>query len=1409
MTILKTFGLALVPLLLIGGATAADLELAQKPMELAQGVSPNVVIIMDDSGSMDWEVITKGYNNSGLFAYNQNKKEAGDVGSEIFDQDFCTITRSGTYYGYKHGVQFASNFSPSVCDTAHDLAWRFRNSVYNPLYYDPTKIYEPWPGLSTTNDIDTLKPVPYSELTAYLSKTRTSFGLLGFDNPANPVEFVDLVKNGAIKSSEPVYEVDGIVGGGFAYYDWTDNQNVGEVGYLEYNGKYTYKTYRVKDGADGVSADIDLVSGSLTSATDFGTAGVEVGDWVIIKDPDVPDHNGVYKITKVATTVLTLDTTGRDFKIPLTTPITTRIFDVVVPDNKYIWDDAVADADTVMRVLVKDLDVDKQKNFQNWFNFYRSRNLSVKAALHVVLEDIDSLRLGYTTLNSSGNDFPVETLNPSIYGIDGAKARLMKEIDTTISNGFTPLRTALRDVGNYFSAASTDNKFGADTHPYIILDDGSGSIAEAAMCQQNYAMLFTDGYWNRSDPGVGNTDEAGSAAVDGRGPFDGETFGDVWSNTLADVAMHYYETDLMPGTLSAGTGIDNNVPVTATDRYPEVWPREPAPIECDPTDTTGPFDCDQTTMHQNMKTYTIAFGLGDGDDAIPSAWSDPTDGAAPDNKREDLVHAAYNGRGNFSGADDFTSLASNLNASFTNVFSEQSGAAGIAFNSQELKTGTTIFRAFYNPATYTGDLVAVKFNKDGVPDLANPEWSAGTNLMNRLCPDATNPDVCFPNDRLIVSFDPTGGLYGNGAGIPFDYDTGLNATQKAWFKGPLTDDPTDGDLREGPTDLPSPYGNGDTDYADERVAFLHGDRSNEGTRFNYGELRERVGLLGDFANSTPRYVGAPQGRNRDRFPYPVDPIPLPEGTESKLYSTFNGDNIGRAEVVYVGANDGMLHAFDANTGRERFAYVPNIIMEDLYKYTLPDYDHKMSVDGSPGINDVYIKDARAAGKSHWRTILMGGLRAGGKGYYALDITKPETFSKDNVLWEFTAANDSRLGYTFSTPNLVMSNAKDSEGNQRWIALFGNGYNNPAAANSGLFALFLDQGEDTTWDVADPQVDWRFIDTGTSGVSVTNGLGTPRAVDNDGNGTVDYVYAGDLEGNLYRFDLTSPTPSSWTVAKLFTATGPSGARQPITVQPIVSKVIISTTKTSGTKTTTTHTAKPGLLINVSTGSWMAKRDLDYATANVESIYGIWDHAPTAAPPLIARDELVTQAFTNVTDPLNGYYYRTLSANLVEYNSTAKGATKRVMGWKLDLDLGYKGEKAIRNLLVKDGVLFGTTIIPSSNSACMNAPGGFLFSMDAQTGGSMQEKPAFDLNGDGVFDDKDYVDVDGDGVYDFNDFAAAIRIEDGLPSDIAVIDGGANDGSKVCYQTSSGELICTTVNVDSKFKEGRMSWKELSN
>ena len=139
--------------------------------------------------------------------------------------------------------------------------------------------------------------------------------------------------------------------------------------------------------------------------------------------------------------------------------------------------------------------------------------------------------------------------------------------------------------------------------------------------------------------------------------------------------------------------------------------------------------------------------------------------------------------------------------------------------------------------------------------------------------------------------------------------------------------------------------------------------------------------------------------------------------------------------------------------------------------------------------------------------------------------------------------------------------------------------------------------------------------------------------------------------------------------------------------------------------------------------------------------------------------------------------------------------------------YPGERAIRNLLIKEGVLFGVTILPSSNKFCSDSPGGYLFSINVKTGGLVIERPAFDLNGDGRFDDSDLNNT-GSATVTPDEVPAAIRIEDGLPSDIAVIDGGSSKGSKVCYQTSTGELVCTSANVDSKFAEGRLSWKELA-
>jgi type IV pilus assembly protein PilY1 len=1290
---------------------AAELPISQSPLEIPQGVAPNIMLLVDDSGSMAWEVITTGHDNNGLFAYDNPYSVTTtpvDTGFNITDRASCswpTGAGAGAYDGYKVGVQFGTT---PLCDVAADDAWRFRNSTYNHLYYDPTRIYLPWAGLHPSGK-------RYDEMAALVNSKALGV-LVGVDMPTRAT--------------------------------WTGSTNT--LNLMADNSLRVPGTVLAKD-----------IGLSYWTYTD-DTAGVK---------------NGLFENT-----------------------------------------------DTHIQVFVKDLPwaidapgtINTKENFQNWFNFYRSRDLASKGALHYVLEDLITARVGYTTINATSSDtdlnFAVQPIN-----VDSAKQTLLAKIDATVPNGGTPLRSALKGVGEYFTCTeSSESNFGTDCPILPVADGGS--------CQQNYTVLFTDGNWNDANTrdlnssiligeweasfgdnpavtrlGVGNTDGGDPTRFDD-GSVDSGSFGDKHLNTLADVAMYYYENDL--------SSYADEVPITETDRSRIRSARA--------------FAASDKVMHQNMKTYTVAFGLTASSfasdifssDFNPDTllnWPDPLGDSSA--KTLDLMHAAYNGRGSFYAASDYSSLADSLQTSFSRVIADQSGAAGVSFNSQELKTGTYIFRAFYNPATFDGDLVAVVFDQNGVPDVDNPIWSASEQLSARLA----DPEAY--DSRLIVTYDPgvPTGTDSNAAGRLFNFDA-LTAKQKT-------------DLE---TDPPSASRVGDyLSWGDARVGYLRGDRQNEGAN----ALRQRAGLLGDFANSTPRYVGTPQGVKRDLDPYPNDSNIGTLLDDRRLYSTFKTAYLDRDQVVYSGANDGMLHAFDALTGQERFAYVPNLVLDDLYQYTQPDYIHEMSVDGSPGINDVYILDNRTVtGKTEkvdvkwWRTILMGGLRAGGKGYYALDITDPDTFTNaatggmsDNVLWEFTSADDSRLGYTFSTPNMVMSNAKypdspaasDNRGStdplvdptdqrdNRWISLFGNGYNqcvpvtDPVTAvtscdpeaTSSLFALFVDHDGSKIWQ---ENVDYVVMDTGTAGDGFPNGLGTPRGIDADGNGTVDYVYAGDLMGNLYRFDLRDEDPTNWSMTQvLFKAEYVAGTPQPITIQPIA-----------------TRAEGGGYVVIASTGSWMTTDDI--TSTDIQSLYGVWDPDPTRTAAIISKAKLVEQVFTNASSPLYGYTYRTLTANTVNYGNKK--------GWFIDFDMPaarstsgveYPGEKAIRNLLVKEGVLFGVTILPSSNAACSTAPGGFLFSIDAKTGGLVVQQPAFDLNGDGSFDiyDVNPAPSDDEVIVD-NEIPAAIRIEDGLPSDIAIIDGGKSEGSKVCYQTSTGELVCSNANVGSRFPEGRLSWKELS-
>ena len=264
-------------------------------------------------------------------------------------------------------------------------------------------------------------------------------------------------------------------------------------------------------------------------------------------------------------------------------------------------------------------------------------------------------------------------------------------------------------------------------------------------------------------------------------------------------------------------------------------------------------------------------------------------------------------------------------------------------------------------------------------------------------------------------------------------------------------------------------------------------------------------------------------------------------------------------MVIVGGNDGFLHLFNAapaspQAGREILAYLPNAVFSQVKELTSPTYTHRYYVDGSPTAGDVFMDTTGS-----WETIVVGGLRGGGKGYFALKITNPTVLNESNadevVLWEFTDSDDPSgdLGFTFSQPSLVRLRDSSAPSGHRWAAVFGNGYNS-LNSSAALYMVFIEGGLDGVWTAG---TDYIKLVVPTSVPTTPNGMATPAPVDLDGDFTADYIVVGDLQGNLWVFDVTSDTPSNWsssygtgTALPLFTATNDSGVRQSITSRPEV-------------------------------------------------------------------------------------------------------------------------------------------------------------------------------------------------------------------------------------------------------------------
>ncbi len=697
----------------------------------------------------------------------------------------------------------------------------------------------------------------------------------------------------------------------------------------------------------------------------------------------------------------------------------------------------------------------------------------------------------------------------------------------------------------------------------------------------------------------------------------------------------------------------------------------------------------------------------------------------------------------------------------------QSGAgADVGVSTGDLRTGngTNLFSATYNSAGWHGDVKSYHLNAD-LTIVTSPTWSA-TTFLNPTTLNTSGTGNW--SSRRVLTFND--GLLADGTADTSDTGrqgsvfTTTDSSGTVEFTTDLSarqQDLLDRDPGSNLTDGRGPY----------RLRYLLGDNSNEGTSgFNW---RVRPGSLGDFVNSSPLYV---------RFPSALN-VPPADFADFKVYATAVAS---RTPVLYVGANDGMVHAFNAsdasddgtsayaataNSGKEVLAFIPSAVYPKLNQLTWANYSHKYFVDGTPVAADAQLSSPNCTVSSDatkcWRTIVTGGLNAGGQGIYALNATAPSTFAsgtaKSLVFWEFTDRDDADLGNTFVQPIVRKMN------NGKWAVIFGNGFNNTdsdgsvsTTGHAYLYILYVDgpgfdsNGRGRPWTLG---TDFRKIalvapNAGTTPLTPANGLGTVFGLDKNDDNIIDYLYAGDRYGNVWKVDVSDTNPANWASAFGTVST-------PL---PLFTAQTDETTPTKQQITTSPTAARHqngGFMVMFGTGSFVDDSD-NQGPFSTNSFYGIWDKDDGTR--VTSRSQLQKQAtLANVTiDPdnntatNNSITYALQSDCVPQYSdgvapnpplpvqgaaTTTCPATlapvavgdpvSQQLGWVLDLHndpaVTNSGERYISSVLpiLEEGLLTFVSLTPNTD-VCGGSGYDWSYNLDYLTGGSYS-KPVFYVEG----------------------------------------------------------------------------------
>lgn len=1329
--------------LAISAPINAEIEISQLPLSLVGGVDPNLIILFDNSVSMN----------------------SDSVGYDAL-ANLNSLSSSYTIYPYINYVRTTSllNYTGDT-PCLEEFNILLRSTDRNPLYYNPNITYTPWPGTSSnagsTEFANASPERASSDVNQYtISNSAFNVNLLSTVGTSN-------LRVASALSSAPAASGAALVDQCLALmYSYARNGKL-----ITDNATtptdYMFYTY--------TEPGIDRRHPYTQSRLIYYFLSNQ-GDYVRVRIQN--DSNGSPSVYTKRQGQAEARLTGS------------------LPD----W----LASNGVTRTI-DSLDAEIQ-NYANWFQYYGNRINNMRGAIAKAAVNLpESVRVGLQFLDpgyntSSGNVDETKFLrsiddythyNTNQYSAAGGPSLTLRPMSGDNRTRFfdvlyrrpmndgpavsTTLREAFYDIGLYFSRSDASG-------PWSSTPGDTRSTGRQLYCRRNFAIITTDGYYGynstvtnfsvQGDRATGDYDTTTGLFSTVSGPngqtctfnngsttecnanvgrFHGSasTNSCIRNGTLADLAMYYWATDLRTDSTGNGTDCTRDAmcnSLVATSANPAFW--------------------------QHLVTYAIAFGApgyinptdanvtaaldaGNG----PGVWNGTVSGASScpinptggntDNvgAADDLFHAAINGHGRFTSALSGEDVKDAMDSILADVAAAAAGASATAStaSSAYVQTDSLVFSATFDSTNWSGNLSAYNIDvATGFP-RTTANWSA----------EAKMPTAA--NRRIYTA-------------VPLDAGaTGTTTTAKA-FTTSLADDSPIRDLIA--SQAPARYSDGDRlNRSNRLINYLRGDASREGTNAtNRLRIRERVNNLaplGDIVDSDPNFVA------QTNLPYYWDAD----------FTTFRAKTATRTPMLYVGGNDGMLHAFratqatdangnvvDSSAGTEVFAYIPAAVLGNLGLLGAQDYadNHRFFVDGP-----IYTGDAKI--NSEWKTLLIGGLGGGGKAVYALDITGnidgsstvESTFgSADSVVkWEFTHPE---LGYTYGRSTLV--HLKDGTRSGVWAAVVPNGYNS-TSQKAKLFLLNADTGAMLTTDPLGNDTD----DEGSD--STPNGLSTPLPVDLNGDGFTDYLYAGDLLGNLWRYDVRN-TISIPTPVRVFQTPSVSScttsvpdcdtmARQPITSRPTVTNTMKDNTMQD--------VAMNGLVLFFGTGRYFAVGDQN--SQQDQAFYAVLDAYGTGANSAgvknmsthtraLSVDDLVEKTIDETVVSSGNFRLRNVSPCVdADNNPTNPQGTicspnpdttpvnlwsDGKFGWYLPLP--DSGERIVSQPLYRAsiGQLLFSTLEPAqaAGQTCAADANGWVMTLSAYTGGAptscgnrsgRELACTIDINRDGDFTNADLITV----------------------------------------------------------------------